>query len=299
MKRLLADSLRLAFRFLLVLGSLQECVSAQQIEMFPPGPYVSQCRSIDEALGCGGDDDNNNIFFFEVDPLIADGTSLPDFYIHLWDGDSNPTANNSGTLDRIGCGPGGAAVFEYRLYGGVGAAFHNEAPPGYNPSSWVGTLIDIDSDMGDFTLRTDDPDDIDGNDPEDLRDQDFSLIGIDMDVPANKGDLVNGRFIYKFVVDGTMGPGSDWNRYEVQITTDLQRTDQTGVRIFVYELTYAGRPSLSSQFTNVGFRVPSTITQELDIQTLDLDRDDLGVDPTSQLTTGSRFFDDSETYEFR
>lgn len=268
---------------------------AQQIEMLPYGPYVAHCRAVDCQINWGGDDDNNNIYFIAVDPALADGTANPDFYIHIWDGDNNATGTLTGTQDFDIYNQPGYSVFEYRLYGGIGASFNDDGPPGQDPSIWTGILIDIDSDPGDLTLATDDPDDNDGNDPEDLRDLDHSVIGVDMD--GNPGDLVGGLLIYKFVVDGTFGPGGEWNRYEVQATRDAGRTDATGIHLYVYELTYAGHPSSGGGWTNLSFRVPPTPTHEIDIQTLDLDRDDSGIYPQSTLSTPSVFYDDSLTYE--
>jgi hypothetical protein len=64
--------------------------STQQVEMFPPGPYVTHCRGLyDDAMN-GGDDDHVNIYFIIVYPsVVDDGTAAPDFFIHLWDGDQN------------------------------------------------------------------------------------------------------------------------------------------------------------------------------------------------------------------
>ncbi len=265
--------------------------------MFPPGPYVTHCRGIDEITIYGGDDDHHNTYYFVVSPWIADGTSAPDFYIHLWDGDNNASGTVSGTQDYNAHGSGQGTRFEYRLYGGPGAYDTGEPDPGVDPTTWGGTLIDIDSDEADLTLRTDEPGDTDGNSPEDLRDQDFSLIGVDID--ANWGDYVSGQFIYRFVVDSstTGSSGADWNRYELQITRDAARTDTTDLRIAVYELTFAGRPDSSSVWTNLAFRIPPTATDEIDIQTLDLDYQDYSQNPRSTVTTPSLFYDDTLTYE--
>ena len=268
---------------------------AQQIEMFPPGPYVSHCRALMVSITSGGDDDHNNVYFVEVDPALADGTSQPDFFIHLWDGDNNATGTLTGTQDWDPMNAAGNDVFEYRLYGGMGAATNDEGPPGQDPTVWSGVLIDIDSDPNDDTLRTDDPDDNDNNSPEDLRDQGFSLIGVDID--GDPGELVIGLFVYKFVVDGSLlSGGSEWNRYEVQFTRDAGRTDPTGVHLYVFELTYAGRPASLNVWTNIGVIVPDTATDQIDIQTLDLDRTFIsGI--KSQVTTQSTFYPDAQTYE--
>ncbi len=265
-----------------------------QLEMFPPGPFVSHCRGIQDDINTGGDDDHNNIYFFVVDAAVADGTAAPDFFIHLWDGDNNSQRSQTGTGD-YDPNARGRAVFEYRLYGGPGALLSDEVAPGMDPASWSGTLIDIDPDPGDDTLRTDDPDDLDGDQPEDLRNLDFSLIGVDMD--ANPGGAFGATRVYKFVVDGAVGAsGGDWNRYEIQVSRDPGRTDNRGVRLLVYELTYAGRPGSSAVFTRFPFLVPITADQRIDIQTLDIDYGD-GSGRRSQLTTATRFFSDAECYE--
>ena len=268
-----------------------------QVEMFPPGPYVSHCKAKDDLDRRGGDDDHHSIFFLEIDPGIADGTSAADFFIHLWDGDNNAQGGSPapGTQDWDQYGDVGNSPFEYRLYGGPGAADPNHAPPGQDPVTWTGTLLDIDSDAGDDTLRTDDPDDNSGANPEDLRDQDFSLIGVDID--SSPGDLVNGKYIYKFVVDGTFGPGGEWNRYEIQATRDHARTDLTGVRLYTYELTYAGRPTQAGSLTQLAFPVPDVAGGCLDIQTLDLDCQLSQYSPSSTLSTPAVFYDDNQTYE--
>lgn len=284
-------------------------ISAQQVEMFPYGPYVSHCRAADVLILNGGDDDHNNVYYFAVDTSLADGIKgTYDFYIHLWDGDNNPVTPATGTQDcDIEPGVPGNSIFEYRLYGGPGASHNNEAIPGEDPllTDWTGILIDIDSDLDDDTLNTADNDDIDGDDPEDLRDQDFSIIGVDMD--SDPGDLVGTEYIYKFVVDGryyykedgSIGNcvGTHWNRYEIQATRDEDRNDITGVKIHVYELTFAGRPSFHSQWTNLSFFVPPG-WDLLDIQTLDLDRTLPGIGwVDSTVTTPLTFYGYEETYE--
>lgn len=261
----------------------------QQIEMFPPGQYVTHCRALGTAGADGGDDDHNNVFFIHVDRRVADGTPLPDFYVHLWDGDHGGNPALSGAQDYRGP----SAVFEYRLYGGAGAAINDEAPPGSDPGSWSGVLIDIDGDAGDDTLRTDDPDDLDATGPEDLRDQDFSLIAVDVD--AHPGDRIMGRHVYKFVIDGTFSNVYAWNRYEIQVSRDAARRIGTGMDLFAYEVTYAGRGSNAPAATALQFRVPPTANHAIDIQTLDLDYP--AFQAGAALATRTQTFDDAATYE--
>lgn len=261
--------------------------------MFPPAGYYSQCRALLTNTNEGGDDDHQNVWYFAVDPALASHSSAPDFFIHLYDADHHATGSSSGTLDIDPYSQASASVFEYRLYGGPGAATNDELAPGLDPLTWAGTLIDIDSDANDDTLRTDDPDDNDNNSPEDLRDQGYTLIAVDID--ANPGEMVNGFLVYKLVVDGTFGPGGEWNRYRILATNDAARTAATGVQMFVYELTYAGRPTNSRVWTNLGFRVPPTPDHRVDLQTLDLDRQLYS--SASQLTTGTSFLGNAVTFE--
>ena len=52
----------LALTVLAILFASALTASAQQIEMFPPGPYVAHCRALEDDLTSGGDDDHNNIY---------------------------------------------------------------------------------------------------------------------------------------------------------------------------------------------------------------------------------------------
>ncbi|MCB9877243.1 MAG: hypothetical protein H6835_06530 [Planctomycetes bacterium] len=266
---------------------------AQQLGMFPSSGYFVHCRGPQTATHQGGDDDHVNIWFFLVDPTLADGTSAPDFYIHLFDGDHHAVNSTSGVLDIDIYSQSSSSVFEYRLYGGAGAATHDKLVTGQDPLVFAGSLIDIDSDANDSTLRTDDPDDNDDNSPEDLRDQGYSLIGVDID--ANPGELVGGLMVFKFVVDGTAGVGGEWNRYRILGTRDAGRTDPTGVQMLVYELAYAGRPGSSATWSNLAFRVPATSDDRIDLQTLDEDRQYYAA--KSRLWTPLGVYDDSATFE--
>lgn len=265
------------------------CVSAisapaQQLGMFPQGPYATHCRARGALLVHGGDDDHNNVWFIEVDPARLGSTI---FYVHLWDGDNNAVNAATALQDVDFYNRAGNSVFEYRLYGGAGAAQNDDPINGGNPPSYAGVLIDIDSDANDSTLRTDDPDDIDNNSPEDLRDQATSTIRVD--TVANPGELRNGKLIYKFVVDGNFGATNDtngeFNRYRLLATRDVGRTDATGVRMYAYEVTYSGRTSQASARTNFGFVVPATLNSQLDLQTLDLDEHETNRNPSSRLIT--------------
>jgi hypothetical protein len=255
---------------LAILVGFTGVVSAED-ELFPPGDYVTHCRALGIQLDWGGDDDHNQIYYVEVDTAFADGDPDPDFFIFLWDGD-----NNAG--DDLGCGsgiadcnpyshPGSNSVFEYRLFGGPGASVNDDTIPGADPVSWSGTLIDIDSDSGDSTLNTHDPDDLEGK-IEDLKDGDYSIISVDMD--ADPGDLIGSNYVYKFVVDGSSGPSDDFNRYEVQVSTTPDSILVGQLALYTYELTYAGAPESGQQFTSFEFWVGS-LQHQMDIQTLDLD----------------------------
>ena len=237
---------------------------AQQIGMFPQGPYATHCRARGANLVHGGDDDHNNVWFIEIDPAQISSTV---FHIHVWDGDDNAVNNTASALQDVDFySRAGNSVFEYRLYGGSGAALNDDPIIGGNPSSYAGLPIDIDSDANDDTLRTDDPDDIDNNAPEDLRDQGISTIRVDM--VTNPGDLRNGKRIYKFVVDGNFGVANDtngeFNRYRILATGDAGRTSITGVKMYAYEVTYSGRTSQASARTNFCFTVPATANNQLD-----------------------------------
>ena len=202
-------------------------------------------------------------------------------------------STTAGTIDIDPYSQASASVFEYRLYGGPGAAVDDEGLPGTDPLSYAGTLIDIDGDPGDTTLRTDDPDDNDDNSPEDLRDAGYTTIAVDMD--ANPGDVVGGRHVYKFVVDGSFGPGGEWNRYRILGTRDIARTDPTGVLLQVYELAIASRPTVGSVWMHLPFRVPATSNGLIDLQTLDLDRQLYSA--RSKLWTVNGVVDDTLTFE--
>ena len=224
--------------------------------------------------------------------MLADQTPAADFYIHLWDGDQNSGASSTGIQDVDN---GNLAVYEYSLYGGTGAADEPSEIPGEDRKSWSGDLIDIDSDPDpDWTLRTDDPTDTDGDADEDLRDQDISLIAVDMD--ANPGEVVGGVQVYRFVVDGSVAVSGDggWNRYELLVTRDAARKDMRGIRLYCYEVTYAGRFQSGSNWTTLGFLVPETDDDLVDVQTLDLD---CGAFPTAsvRLSAGGTHYDNSQT----
>ena len=279
---------------LVATASVTQFAIGQELGMFPAGGYFTHCRALQTQSFQGGDDDHVNIWYFVVDPAIAGGTPAPDFYIHLFDGDHHAVnSTTAGTIDIDPYSQASASVFEYRLYGGPGAAVDDEGLPGTDPLSYAGTLIDIDGDPGDTTLRTDDPDDNDDNSPEDLRDAGYTTIAVDMD--ANPGDVVGGRHVYKFVVDGSFGPGGEWNRYRILGTRDIARTDPTGVLLQVYELAIASRPTVGSVWMHLPFRVPATSNGLIDLQTLDLDRQLYSA--RSKLWTVNGVVDDTLTFE--
>lgn len=289
----MAKPLSLLPRILPLVAALSAPVLAQQLGMFPSSGFYVHCRGAQVQVNHGGDDDHVNVWYFLVDPALAGGTPAADFHIHLFDGDHHAVQTTSGQLDYDPYSQASSSTFEYRLYGGPGAAQYDKLATGQDPPSWAGTAIDIDTDPGDDTLRTDDPDDNDGNAPEDLRDQGYTLIAVDID--AHPGELVDGRMVFKFVVDGSTGVGGEWNRYRILGTRDAGRTDPTGVEMQVYELAYAGRPANSASWSNLAFRVPTTVDGLVDLQTLDLDRQLYA--SRSRLWTPLGQFDDPVTFE--
>jgi len=253
--------------------------------------YFGQTRARDVNREWGGDDDNIGIYYFVVDPKISDGVEgTPDIYIWILDADNDSQNNTSNTgIDDIDVGFGGGgskgdSVFEYMVFGGVGAKCNDEdqacnksgvdyiAKGGNVPDfganndptdDFQGTLIDINSGM--FTLRTD-------RDKVLLKDQDWTVIGIDID--GNPGDTIQStdtmlstlfgvnKYIYKLVVDGRdvrnlvpAGNARDFNRYQIDISTspsDPNIGDCAGIRPvvncvvpFSYEMVFAGRPDLA------------------------------------------------------
>lgn len=290
-------------------------LAGQQLQMFPTGPYMTHCRGPESPDTIGGDDDYYNVWYFELDlsRVQPDGTPAHDFYIHIFDGACVPVANSNGIQDSLGSLPRRTA-YEFRLYGGANAARMEEVVAGDPRLSWGGTQIDIDTDdpdPADRSLRTDDPDDIDGDSPEDLRAGGDSVIGVDMD--GDPGDLAArpGHAIYKLVVDAQSqirnasgtgnNAGDDWNRYKLIATRDLRRTDADGIRLMTYELTIAGRPDLSATNANLAFEVPATGDNRIDPQTLDLDSGgNWNGTPTfmaSRLSTFTRLYPDDATFE--
>jgi hypothetical protein len=281
----------------------------------PDDDYFAHTRGRDVDVIQGGDDDHTGIYFFEVDPVLADGTSAPDFYIYLFDGDNDADLNPSDSgIDDVNRenNTSGDTIFEYRLYGGSGAAINDDPLGGGDPSSYGGSIIDINfSTTGRNTLRTD----LDGPSGSGLlMDQQNTIIGVDID--GNPGDLVNGRYIYKFVVDGSLGvmsggdTATDWNRYQIDISTDSSDPNASDcpnplvssncVSLFAYEMTFAGTPSPIT--TDTFLFVPTLTDHKLDIQTLDLDESQnplWPVVPTSSSLTlpDDTVFDESLTFE--
>lgn len=302
--------------------------SFQSPTRIPDVNYFGHTLARDVNKNYGGDDDNIAIYYYAVDPGIAFPGS--DFYIWILDGDNNATGySGTGTNDvNVGFGTGisGQSVFEYMLFGGpTGNASQNEdivSPGGGNPidfgndndptNDFSGTLIDINpnrsSDLSgrpnsSKTLSTD----VDtGPNSSFLRDQDWTIIGIDIDTTAGyvipisppSGSLDeklaslfgSGKQIYKLVVDGrdirdrVAAPGAtDFNRYQLDISTsptNLNTGDCTGVKPlsncvvpFAYELVFAGRPQSQIPIRTETFvLIPPLSTHQLDIQTLDLDQ---------------------------
>jgi hypothetical protein len=115
------------------LALLAAAAAAQQLELLPPGPFVAQCRGasvVPVDIFSGGDDDNVNIWFIDVDTSVHPTGPGADLYIHLWDGDLTvQTDDSTGKQDVTAVGSPGMP-FEYRLYGGPGAAIDDDVVPG-------------------------------------------------------------------------------------------------------------------------------------------------------------------------
>ena len=280
----------------------------------PDNYYFAHTRGRDVDAGSGGDDDHTGIYFFEVDPALANGAGIPDFYIYLFDGDNdanlNPSTSGIDDVNRED-NVSGDSIFEYRLYGGTGASTNDDPRGGGDPLSYGGSIIDINTLTSRNTLRTD----LDGPSGTGLlKDQQNIIIAVDID--SNPGDLVNGRYIYKFVVDGSLGikaggdTATDWNRYQIDISTDSSDPNagdcpnplvsSNCVSLFAYELTFAGTPSPIT--TDTYLFVPTLADHKLDIQTLDLDESQNPLWPTIPTTStltlpDSTIFGESQTFE--
>ncbi len=271
--------------------------------------FFGQTRARDVFNHWGGDDDDTGIYYIIVDPSLADGTSAPDFYVWILDGDNNGTYNmNVGDNDfKAVQGNTYTSVFEYMLYGGGGAKAYEDVISGGDVADggitgeptddFSGSLISINGPNGRTTLRTD-LDGIAGTAI--LKDRDWTVVPVDID--ANPGDSIlstdvvlstlfgSGKSIYKLVVDGRdirglipAGQSMDFNRYQLDVSTsatDPNVGDCQNVRPvincvvpFAYELTFAGRPDLAgSQLkAHTVLLVPNLSNHKLDIQTLDLD----------------------------
>lgn len=290
----------------------------------PDVNYSGMVRSRDLNPAYGGDDDDTAIFWMAADPSLADGTAAEDAYIYLLDGDVD--VNPSSGIDDFGIGPlpHGDSFFEYSLYGGPGAIQNDDLYDGGNvpdrtsaadptpnligTDDFEGTLIDINPDAGRETLNTRDDN---GTADWQLKDRDWTIIGIDMD--ANPGHLVTAAgdprlfalfgkevYLYKFVMDGrdvsgqvAVGQAQDFNRFQFDVSTSpavggvampnvgdcFGTTVSNCVIPFAYELTFAGRPSSQIPvYTQTFLWVPeSTGTlHELDVQTLDMDQETIG-----------------------
>lgn len=282
----------------------------------PDGYYFAHTCGRDSAVKDGGDDDHTGIYFLEVDPAVADGTTAPDIYIYLFDGDNDADLNpgSSGTDDIRPAwlsDLSGDSIFEYRLYGGTGASINDDPLDGGDPVSYGGSIININTLTNRTSLRTD----LDGPSGTGLlMDQQNTIIAVDID--SNPGDLVNGRYVYKFVVDGSLGvkaggdTATDWNRYQIDVSTDSSDPNagdcpnplvsSNCVSLFAYELTFAGSPSPIT--TDTYLFVPNLSDHKLDIQTLDLDESQNPLWPTIPTTSiltlpDSTTFDESQTFE--
>ncbi|MBI5192121.1 MAG: thrombospondin type 3 repeat-containing protein [Nitrospirae bacterium] len=274
----------------------------------PDVNYFGQTRARDVRKEWGGDDDNTGIYYFVLDPAIADGTSAPDFYIWIMDGDNNAKYLNIGDNDYQSESTAAyRSVFEYMLYGGNGARTYEDIVGGGNvpdaglnndpTDDFAGTLINLNSAYGRTTLRTD----MDGPYGTNiLKDRNWTVIPVDID--ANPGDTIpitdgilstifgSGKVVYKFIVDGRdvrntipAGQAVDFNRYQLDISTsptDPNIGDCKNVRPILncvipysYEMVFAGRPDLAgSQLkTNTLLLIPTLTNHLLDVQTLDLD----------------------------
>ncbi len=270
--------------------------------------FFGQTRARDVHTSLGGDDDNTGIYYFVVDPLLADGTAAPDFYLWIMDADNQAVQPSVGDNDFSSDGSiPYSSVFEYMLYGGATARNYEDIINGGDVSDtgvvgvptddFTGTLISINAANGRSTLRTD----LDGATGTGLLvNRDWTIIPVNMD--ANPGDAIPitdgvlstmfgaGKLVYKFVVDGRdvrgiipAGKAIDFNRYQIDISTsstDANTGDCRNVRPvtncvvpFAYEMIFAGRPDLAgSQLkANTILMVPNLTSHRMDIQTLDLD----------------------------
>lgn len=269
--------------------------------------YLTHTRGRDVLTMWGGDDDHIGLDYIVIDPALADGTSAPDFYIWILDGDNYGVDNKSGVNDQWSNDTfKGMSVFEYMLFGGVGAKIDNDVDGGGDPSDnnnnndptddFFGVLIPINPNLAYTTLKT--------NRPADngiLKDQAWGVIGVDMD--AYPGDLIStsdvtlskmfgtGNYVYRFVIDGRdvrgdviSGQQTDLNRYQIDVSTnanDISMGDCKTIRPvnrcvvpFAYELTFAGRPDTAgSEFkTFTQILIPDlTPNHQVDIQTIDMD----------------------------
>ncbi len=297
---------------------------AQSPTRLPDVNFFGHTRGRDTNNNYGGEDDHLNIYYVAVDPVLG-GNPGPDFYVWVLDGDNDAAANGTttGTDDVATGGVAGQSKFEYMLFGGAGAATNNDviAPGGGDPidfggdgdptNDFSGTLIDINSirDIDQLGLFNSAKTLITGSDTgslsSQLRDQDWTIIGVDLDatpgytIPTNPapgsldeqlaGFFGSGRQIYKLIVDGRdvrnqgpVGGEADFNRYQVDVSTssaDPNLGDCAGINPvincvvpFAYEMVFAGRPQAQIPIVTETFiLVPSLILHQLDIQTLDLD----------------------------
>ena len=304
---------------------------AQSPTRLPDVNYFGHTRARDINRNFGGEDDHIGIYYVAVDPAIG-GNPGPDFYIWVLDGDNDSSsASTVGTDDRRTGTSTTPSVFEYMLYGGPGGnAGANDdliGPTGGDPidfgnngdptDDFSGTLIDINPNRsadlpGLFnsaqTLLTNADT---GPLPSHLRDQDWTVIGVDIDVtpgyvipsnpvPGSIDESLNlfygaGKYIYKLVVDGrdvraqvAAGLATDFSRYQIDSSTsstDPNVGDCRGIKPisncvvpFAYELVFAGRPlSQIPIVTETFILVPPLQQHQLDIQTLDLDEAGGGV----------------------
>ena len=273
--------------------------------------FFGHTRARDIAREGGGDDDNTGIYYFVVDPALADGSSTPDIYVWLMDGDNDAARVNVGDDDfkPLVITSNNLSVFEYMLYGGPNAKSYEDILSGGDVTDingdptddYSGTLISINTANGRTTLRTD----LDGAlGTNILKDRNWTIIPIDID--ANPGDPIpttdgvlatlfgSGNHVYKLVVDGRdirglvpNGTAWDLNRYQVDISTSSTNPnigDCRNVRPvincvvpFAYEMVFAGRPDVAgSQLkANTMLLVPDLTNNSMDIQTLDLDESTL------------------------
>ncbi len=292
----------------------------------PDVNYSGMVRSRDLNPAYGGDDDDTAIFWVVADPSLKQGAGTDDIFIYLLDGDID--VNPSSGIDDWGAGPLPQAdsFFEYSLYGGNLAINNDDIYGGGNvldrtsaadptpnligTDDFDGTLIDINPNLIDSRMTLNTRDDVGPADWQ-LKDRDWTVIGIDMDTdPGFDVTLASAPrlfalfgkpvTLYKFVMDGrdvgievAVGQAQDFNRFQFDVSTSPKISgvpypnvgDCFGTTVadcvipFAYELAFAGRPSSQIPvYTQTFLWVPESTgsLHELDVQTLDMDQDTIG-----------------------